>query len=217
MTTPLIRRSPSRSRRGRGATPRRVRRGFTLAEVVVAITLLVLVSGAALNMVLGNSRSMRSQREITAIEDDLRVLEQTVSIALRSAGANPSRMTGSTLGVPRLEGIVGSVATQCRGIIAISDLNADRALDGPLEYLRVEQVGETITMNRTTNVANSEVAQDLVRTLRFEFLTGTGAAVTCATSMPTARQVRVTVEARRRAGSDQLITRQWLVQLRNFQ
>lgn len=194
----------------------RARRGFTLPELLVAFTLLLVVSGAALNIVLGTSRSLRKQREITSTEDGLRVLEQTLSMVLRSAAANPARMTGSPSTLPRLEGITGTVATQCKGVLVVSDLNADLATTGALENVRIDHRSEQIFF-RSSSAGAEEVAADLIRTLTFEFLTGTGVAINCATSMPTARQVRVTIEARRTAGSSQLITRQWLVQLRNFQ
>jgi prepilin-type N-terminal cleavage/methylation domain-containing protein len=196
----------------------RRRRGFTLPELLVAMTLLLLVGGGAVNMVLSTYRSLRSQREITTTEDALRILEQTINTVLRAAAANPMRITGSTLGVPRLEGITSTVASQCLGVRAISDLNADRVMTGPLEFVEIQHRSSDETIQfRSSSAGTAETAADLIKTLRFEFLTATGVAVNCATSMSTARHVRVTLEARRRAGSDQLITRQWLVHLRNFQ
>jgi type II secretory pathway component PulJ len=194
--------------------PRRTRRGFTIAELLVAFTLLLVVSGAATSLLLNTARGMRTQREITATEDGLRTMQQTVNMVLWSAAANPGRIVASNI-LPRLEGVTGN-ATTCSRIRVVSDLNGDKDVSDPLEDVELYLQNQAV-LGRWSAGATADTIVAPASALTFAFQTATGGSVACATSMPTARRVLVTIEAPRRSGGTQVIRRQWTADLRNFQ
>jgi prepilin-type N-terminal cleavage/methylation domain-containing protein len=191
-----------------------VRRGFTLTEVLVAFTLLAIVAGGATSMLLSTSRGMHAQREITSTEDGLRVLQQTLNVMLRAAGANPGGITSSSI-LPRLEGVTGN-ATSCSRVRLVSDLNGDKDVSDSMEDVELYLQNQAV-VGRWSAGASVDTIVAPVSTLTFSMQTAAGAAIACATSMPTARRVQVTIEAPRRSGGTQLIRRQWTIDLRNFQ
>lgn len=190
------------------------RRGFTLPEILVAFALLMIVAGAATRALLNTSRGMRSQREITATEDGLRALQQTLNVMVRAAGANPGRITAANI-MPRLEGVTGN-ATSCSRVRLVSDLNGDRDVSDPMEDVELYLAGQAL-MGRWSTGGSVDTIVAPVSTLTFGMQTAAGASIACATSMPTARRVQVTIEAPRRSGSLQVIRRQWTIDLRNYQ
>jgi prepilin-type N-terminal cleavage/methylation domain-containing protein len=193
---------------------RRGRLGFTTTELMIALTILAIVSAAAVTMLLNTARGMRTQREITSTEDGLRAFQQAVHIVLRAAAANPGRITAAG-SLPRLEGVSGD-ATSCSRIRVVSDLNGNRDVSGPMEDVELYREGQAV-MGRWSAGASVDTILFPVNVLTFAVQTAAGGAVACATSMTTARRVQVTIEAPRRSGSTQIVRRQWTVELRNFQ
>lgn len=201
------------ARRYRVGAHRASRTGFTLVELLVAASLLALVAGGAVTMLLGTARGMQRQREVTNTEDGLRAFEQTLTMVLRTAAANPEQITGSK--IPRL--IPNPLnATSWNNVRVLSDFNpADGDTDDPLEDVQVSLANDTVFARWQAGTVSAAVVAP-VSTLRFDFATATGTPVTTAAAIATARLVRVTLEAPRRAGSSVRIRRQWTIHLRNL-
>ena len=192
---------------------RRARSGFTLVELIVAASLLMLVAGGAVSMMLNTARGMRTQREVASTDDALRAFEQALTLILRTAAANPEAINGSN--APRLLPNPLNAPTW-NNVRVVSDFNpADGDTNDPLEDVQLSLASDTV-FARWQAGGTTAAAVAPVSTLRFDYFTANGTAVTSAAAIATARQVRVTLEAPRRAGGAQRIRRQWTIQLRNF-
>lgn len=192
---------------------RRRRAGFTLPELVVAITLLIVVVGAAVGLLVSTVRGMTSQREVTSTEDGLRTFENVISQALRAAAANPWELTVANR--PRIEPNPLNRATW-DNVRLLSDMNpADRDMLDNLEDVQFDLTNDTIYVRWQSGATKAPLVAPVSRLL-FEYFQADGTTpITTAANIALARQVRITVEAPRKVGSSQLVRRQWTVQLRN--
>src|SRR5687768_6487558 len=121
---------------------RSTRNGFTLAELMVALTLFGVVMTAIMGVVLNMQRSFVRQRENARAEDAMRLGETTLTTVLRAAAANPRGMTGAS--APRLDpdplahGIFDNIRV-------VSDFNPpDGDVNDPLEDVLVYQLSDTL-------------------------------------------------------------------------
>ena len=191
------------------ARPRSRRRaGFSLAEVIVSLTLLGFVMSALVKTMTGVMRSYGEQTRKAHSTESLRAAELLVTRVLRSGRADP-RNTGSALITPDplASGAFDNVRVR-------SDLNADADLADDFEDVQFHVANDTMYV-RWRAAATPQAAAYPVRSLVFEYFTTDGTAVTTSAGIPNATRVRLTVSVPKAPGSPLMLRRQSWVYLRN--
>ena len=197
---------PARVRRPRARVARRP--GFSLAEVVVSLTLLGFVMSSLVKTMVGVMRSYGEQTRAAHSTESLRAAELLVTRVLRSGRADP-RNTGNALVNPD-----PLAAGSFNNVRVRSDLNADADLADDSEDVQFHVASDTMYV-RWTAGATPQPAAYPVRSLLFEYFTTDGTAVTTSGTIPNATRVRVTIAVPKAPGSSLLIRRQSWVYLRN--
>jgi prepilin-type N-terminal cleavage/methylation domain-containing protein len=194
------------------------RSGFTLAEVMIALTMLGIIMGGVVSVMTSMQRGYIRQREVARSEDALRVAELTITRILQTAGSNPQNIPSTNVNVPRID----PYAAPFDSLRAVADFNpVDATTDDPLEDVVVYVLNDTLFVSWQRGTAPAPVAFP-VRSLLFQYdssgtiLTTTTGAVTVPGVIPrAANRVRVTLQAPRHNRNNVLARRDTWVYLRN--
>jgi prepilin-type N-terminal cleavage/methylation domain-containing protein len=182
-------------------------RGFTLAELLVALAVGSLVVGSAVLLTGQMQKSYGSQIDGAAVQQEARYAMDWISRALLSAGSNPARITVSdcpSAGTafrairrdPNADGVQDDVRIH-------SDVNPPNGLLGGLSGACVETneivtigydaANQTITkQDEAVDLAGVAMSDRVITQLLFQYFTGTGAAAATDDAIAT---VRVTITA----------------------
>jgi prepilin-type N-terminal cleavage/methylation domain-containing protein len=194
------------------------RRGFTLAEVMIALTMLAIIMGGVVSVMMSMQRGYIRQREVARSEDALRVAELTITRILQTAGSNPLNMPAGAANSPRFDPYTAPFDS----LRVVADFNpVDATTDDPLEDVLVYVLNDTLFVSWQNGAAPAPVAFP-VRTLLFQYdsagtiLTTTTGGVTTPGVIPrAASRVRVTLRAPRHNRNNVLARRDMWVYLRN--
>lgn len=176
--------------RGRTRThPARGRRsGFTLPELLIAMTMLSLVMASMVSVIIKVQRDYTRQRgQINSVEA-LRTAELLLTRVMRTARANPLAVANLTSITPDplAHGVFDNVRVR-------SDFNpADGDVSDPLEDVLVSVSNDTLRIRWTAGTATEPVVHP-VSAIRFDYFTANGTAVTTA-DVSTAKRVRMTID-----------------------
>ena len=182
--------------------------GFTLIEMLVALTVMSALLTAVTSTMLSLQRGFVAQRENAQAEQSLRAAQLTVAAVLRSAGANPG---GGATGLldPDPEG-----HGRFDNIRVVSDFNpVDGDTNDPLEDVLVLVQSDTLLV-RWTAAGSPEPMAYPVRDILFEYYATDGTALTVPSQVLGATRVRFIVEAPR-VGMSERTTESWWIYLRN--
>lgn len=175
-------------RTSRGPGARRRRSGFTLPELIIAMTMLSLVMASMVSVMLKVQRDyIRQRNQINSVEA-LRTTEMLLTRVMRTARANPLAVTNLTSITPDplAHGVFDNVRVR-------SDFNpADGDVADPLEDVLVSVSNDTLRIRWTAGTSTEPVVFP-VSDLRFAYFTADGTAVTTA-DVSTARRVRMTID-----------------------
>jgi prepilin-type N-terminal cleavage/methylation domain-containing protein len=193
-------------------------RGFTLVEVMIAITMLAVIMGGVVGTMTSMQRGYIRQREVARSEDALRVAELTITRIIQSAGSNPLNMPKGAANSPRIDPYVAPFDS----LRVVSDFNpVDGTTDDLLEDMLVYVENDTLFVSWQAGGAPAPVAFP-VRSLLFQYdsagtiLTLPTGTITTAGVIPrAATRVRVTLEAPRHNSTNLLSRRDTWVYLRN--
>ena len=72
-------------------------RGFTLTEVLIALTILTIVMGSLFSLIVRSQKEYVRQREAVRAHDGLRMAEGAIAAVLRSAGADLYERGGANI------------------------------------------------------------------------------------------------------------------------
>ena len=164
------------------------RRGFTLPELLIAMTMLSLVMASVVSVILKVQRDyVRQRNQITSVEA-LRTTEMLLTRVMRTARANPLAVTNLTSITP--DPLAHGAFDNVR---VLADFNpADGDVADPLEDVLVSVSNDTLRI-RWTAGASTEPVVFPVSDLLFEYFTADGTAVTTA-DVSTAKRVRMTID-----------------------
>ncbi len=193
-------------------------RGFTLVEVMIAITMLAVIMGGVVGTMTSMQRGYIRQREVARSEDALRVAELTITRIIQSAGSNPLNMPKGAANSPRIV----PYDAPFDSLRVVSDFNpVDGTTDDLLEDMLVYVLNDTLFVSWQANGVPAPVAFP-VRSLLFQYdsagtiLTLPTGTITTAGVIPrAATRVRVTLEAPRHNSTNLLSRRDTWVYLRN--
>lgn len=196
----------------------RDRWGFTLAEVMIALTMLAVIMGGVVSTMMSMQRGYIRQREVARSEDALRVAELTITRILQTAGSNPLNIPATDANVPRIV----PYAAPFDSLRVVADFNpVNNSTADPLEDVVVYALNDTLFVSWQRNTPPAPVAFP-VRTLLFQYdsagtvLTTTTGTVTTPGVIPrAASRVRVTLQAPRHNRNNVLARRDTWVYLRN--
>jgi len=118
-------------------------RGFTLVEMLVGLTLLLIVMAASLGLVVQNSRINKSQQMAVAVQSDARTCLAMIVQKLRTAGWDP---TGAGIQVVRLDTTPGDGIEE---IEVFADLDNDGATGGTDEQVLIRFIADRIEWRRS--------------------------------------------------------------------
>jgi type II secretory pathway pseudopilin PulG len=189
----------------------RNRWGFTLAEVMISLTMLAIIMGGVVSTMTSMQRGYIRQREVARSEDALRVAELTITRILQTAGSNPLNILPTAANPPRIDPYAAPFDT----LRVVADFNpVDGDVNDLLEDMMVYALNDTLFVRWQNGGAVLPVAFP-VRTLAFQY----DAAGTILNDPNLIRQsatrVRVTLEAPRHTRTNLLARRDTWVYLRN--
>jgi prepilin-type N-terminal cleavage/methylation domain-containing protein len=183
-------------------------RGFTLAELLVAMAIGSLVVGSAMLLTGQMQKSYGSQLDGAAVQQEARYAMDWITRALVSAGSNPTRITVSACPAagtafaairrdPNADGVNNDVRIH-------ADVNPPNGLLGGLagacietgEVLTIAHDTATNTITRQDHIADAAavpMSDTVITQLLFQYFTANGAAATIDDGVSV---VRVTISAR---------------------
>jgi prepilin-type N-terminal cleavage/methylation domain-containing protein len=196
----------------------RDRGGFTLAEVMISLTMLAIIMGGVVGTMVSMQRDYIRQREVARTEDALRVAELTITRILQTAGSNPLNIPATAANPPRID----PLAAPFDSVRVVADFNpVNGVVTDLLEDMLVYAANDTLFVSWQNGAAAQPVAFP-VRTLLFQYdsagtiLTTTAGGPQVAGVIPrAATRVRVTLEAPRHNRTNVLARRDTWVYLRN--
>jgi prepilin-type N-terminal cleavage/methylation domain-containing protein len=167
------------------------RAGYTLVELMVAMVLLAVVMVALFGTIMSVQRDYSRQRDTMKASETLRYAEGVVSSVLRAAESNP-RGIDSTL--VRLDPNPLNRAA-FDNIRVRADFNpADGDVNDPLEDVLLSTANDTLYVRWRASGPVEPLAYP-VRSLRFDYYSATGVALTQRAQVDTAKRVKVTMTA----------------------
>lgn len=184
------------------------RRGFTLVELLTAMTLLGVVMAAMGAAVLSLNRATTTQYRELSRQDALQTAEKTIATVLRSAGANP-------YGISNLTGL--DVQGQPTGSLRVrSDINPpDGDVNDALEDVRFHVASDTLFVRWTSNGETVPLATP-IRAMSWQFRSATDQVITDPAQVDAnARQARITLTSPPGAAGGVSHTRTFIVDLRS--
>ncbi len=171
--------------------------GFTLVEMLVALLIISIISGAAYSMFVSLSRSYTMQSVASGVQQRVRAAMDYMIRDIRMAGLDPVRTAGA--------GIISATAMTLQ-------FTADKNLDGD-----VNDAGEDITYNVTggslqlTDDQGTEVLTGNVSNFSFVYFDQNGAVTTTAADV---RLVEISMTLQEPAGRGQLVSRNYSIRVR---
>jgi prepilin-type N-terminal cleavage/methylation domain-containing protein len=188
---------------------RRLRSGFTLAELLVSLVMLGIVLGAVMGTVLTTQQEFFKHREIVKGQDALRNAEIIIGTVLRAAGADPANTKQAKLEPnPLNHAVFDNVRT-------FSDFNpVNGVFTDPLEDVLVHLANDTLYVRWQAGTLAQPVAYP-VRSLQFEYFASNGTLLTNVADIVGATRVRMTLTAPRSSKNATLERRQSWIYLRN--
>lgn len=167
------------------------RAGFTLPELIVAMTVLGLVLAASTGTLLRMQQQYTAQRSTIEARETIRSLELLIARLFRTSGANPLNLP-----VANVQPVINPLGRtgNWNNIDLRADFNpVDGALDGEFESTRLALTFDTVFV-RITGAGALEPAAYPVSQLRFQFYAADGTEITnAATAATAARRVKVTI------------------------
>ena len=184
-------------------------RGFTLVEVMIAMTLLAVIMGSLYGVIVRSQREYVRQREGARSQESLRLAEGSIGAILRSAGADPYDRGLALLDPDPLEhGEFDNLRT-------VSDFNPpDGEADDLYEDVQIWLEADSLMVRWGA----SEEEQALiypVSSLTFWYYDAAGNVITDAALMDDATKVRFRVETPADQRNDSEESREAWVYLRN--
>lgn len=184
--------------------------GFTLVEMMIAVSILGIVLAGVLGLVLGAQNEYVRQRDVNRSQDALRTAETVITTALRSARADPYETGGALLDPdPSGDGAFDDLRV-------VSDFNpADGDMDDPLEDVQFRVDSDSLKA-RWEAGGSFEVLAHPVESLGFTWYDGNDAVISSAGSVESdAVKVRVELRANRGPASSAPDRLESWVHLRN--
>jgi prepilin-type N-terminal cleavage/methylation domain-containing protein len=189
----------------------RDRGGFTLAEVMISLTMLAIIMGGVVSTMVSMQRGYIRQREVARTEDALRVAEMTIAKILQTAGSNPLNIPATAANPPRIDPLAAPFDT----LRVVADFNpVDGDVTDLLEDMLVYARNDTLYVRWQNGGAVAPVAFP-VRTLSFQYDSSGTVLNTPAIISRAATRVRITLEAPRHNRTTVLARRDTWVYLRN--
>jgi prepilin-type N-terminal cleavage/methylation domain-containing protein len=184
------------------------RRGMTLVELMVAITVFAIVMGAVMAFLVQSRRSYSDTRDRVQYQQGLRAVTSMITREFRTAGCDP---TG--VGFDQIA-IAGQTQFQCR-----MDLNADGDVidNGPDETVTYTYDPALQELTRNDGVADMVILRDLTN-VQFRYFDENGnelaALPLSAVDRDLVRSVQITIAGETRSGEPVDLTAR--VALRNI-
>ena len=189
----------------------RHRRGFTLVEVMISLTLLAIIMGGVVSTMVSMQRGYVRQREVARSEDALRVAEMTITRILQTAASNPLNIAPTAANPPRIEPFTAPFDT----LRVVADFNpVDGDVNDLLEDMMVYALNDTLFVRWQNGSAPAPVAFP-VRTVLFQYDSAGTVTADPVVIRRAATRVRVTLEAPRHSRTNLLARRDTWVYLRN--
>jgi prepilin-type N-terminal cleavage/methylation domain-containing protein len=189
----------------------RSRRGFTLVEVLISLTMLAIIMGSVVGTMVSMQRGYVRQRELARSEDALRVAELTITRILQTAGSNPLNIQPTAANPPRID----PLAAPFDSLRVVADFNpVDSDVNDLLEDMLVYVLNDTLFVRWQNGGVAAPVAFP-VRTLLFQYDSAGTILVDPVVIRRAATRVRITLQAPRHTRSSLLARRDTWVYLRN--
>ena len=126
-------------------SPPNRQRGFSLIEMLVGMTILLLVMAGALGLIVHNSRINKSQQMAVAVQSDARTCMSMMVQKLRTAGWDP---TSAGIQVVRFDTTPGDGIEE---IEVYADLDNDGVTTGSDEQVLIRFISDRIEWRRSAS------------------------------------------------------------------
>lgn len=187
----------------------RLTRGFTLTEVLIALTLLTIVMGSLFGLIVRSQREYVRQREAVRAHDGLRMAEGAIAAVLRSAGADLYERGGASIDPdPMGHG-------EFDNLRVTSDFNpADGDAADLYEDVQIWIKGDTLTARWRAGEGARPMVYP-VESLRFWYYAADGTEITDPAQIGNATRARFRIETPKDARTGTHERREAWVYLRN--
>ena len=186
---------------------RRARSGFTVIEMMVSMTLLVIIMSSVFGVMAQSQREYATQREVVRARETLQGIEILLTRVLKSGRADPRQLGIGLLDPdPQDHDVFDNIRV-------VSDLNADGLTDGSMEDVEVRLASDTLWMRWQAGAAEQPVALEVAE-LSFEYYAQDGTALVAEADAAEAARVKATI-AVRRPDAGGLLRRESWIQIRN--
>ena len=186
---------------------RQRRTGFTLIEMAVSMTLLVIIMGSVFGVMARSQREYAEQREVVRAQETIQGVEILLTRVLKSGRADPRQLGIGLLDPdPYGDGAFDDVRV-------VSDLNGDGLTTGPMEDVEIYVQNDTLWMRWQAGATEQAVAHEVAE-VSFQYYAMDGTELTTAVDAALAPRVKTTV-AVRRPDAGGLLRRESWIQIRN--
>lgn len=186
---------------------RQARAGFTLIEMLVSMTLLVIVMSSVFGVMAQSQREYAAQREVVRAQETLQGIEILLTRVLRSGRADPRQ-----LGIGFLDADPQDTDA-FDNVRVVSDLNGDGVTTGAMEDVEIYVASDTLWMRWQSGAAAQPVALEVAE-LAFEYYDMNGTLLTTEAAAALAPRVKTTVAVRQPTAGGLLRRESW-IQIRN--
>ena len=187
----------------------RARKGLTLIELIVSLTLLSFILASVLATVVKTQQESTRMQNVVQAQNAVRDAEMILTRILRTAGADP---VNSKLALLNPNPLGNAVFDNVR---TVADFNpADKDVLDPMEDVQVHVASDTLFVRWQAGTAPQPVAYP-IRSLRFAYYSSAGALLTTTAQIANATRVKVTIVAPRSPHNGTLERRESWVYLRN--
>ena len=185
----------------------RARAGFTLIEMAVSMTLLVIIMGSVFGVMARSQREYAEQREVVRAQETMQGVEILLARVLKSARADPQQLD---IGLLDPDPLGNGVFDNLR---VVSDLDGDGLTTGQMEDVEVHVESDTLWMRWQAGATAQPIAHEVAE-LSFEYYAMDGTVLTTVADAALASRVKTTV-AVRRPDAGGLLRRESWIQIRN--
>ena len=186
---------------------KRSRSGFTVIEMMVSMTLLVIVMGSVFGVMARSQREYAAQREVVRANETLQGVEILLTRVLKSGRADPQQLGIGLLDPDPLgNGVFDNIRV-------VSDLNGDGLTTGAMEDVEVRLEADTLWMRWQAGTTEQAVALEMAE-LEFQYFAMDGTELFTDAEAAVAARVKTTVAVRRPNGGGLLRRESW-TQIRN--
>jgi type IV pilus assembly protein PilW len=177
--------------------------GFTLVEILVALTIISIVIASAINSYVGQQKSELSQTQLVEMQQNIRAAMYIMSIEIRMAGYDPHRAFSA--------GIINAGDGSNGDPLTLTYVEGDTDSDpGTLKTIAFDLFDSLSDgdndIGRKEDSDNRQAIAENIQSLTFSYLDSEGAVLTAPVDLSAIRAVRIDITAGLDPGAERTVS-----------